>query len=524
MKFDFIIIGGGTSGHLIANKLSRKYHVALVEKGLDHNFLDKFLINFPIGSFVNLHRKKITKNYICEPSKYLKHRELKWPRGETLGGSSSINGLVYKRGEEDDFKNLYEKELIDIEWKKIQELYCENERELGIKVNDNYQNSLRDKNIIVEKFLESCEKNSFKKLNSFIENSNFISSCANYDLTLKNGERIYSRNIYKQKTKYLKIFTQSLVSKILIENKKAIGIEFIKNKKKIKIYCKKEIVLSAGTINSPKILQLSGIGNENFLKNFNIKINQNNDFVGKNLRDHLQTKLTYQINTRSNFNYLNKNKFGFFFFKNVLKYLITKKGMFASGPIQAGAFPGKNHGYTKYNFQLNLLLGSGSSIKSVDNFSGITLSVNTLNPDSNGFVNIKSTNPSIDPIIQPNYFEKLTDLEKHLSGIELIRNISKTKPLSDMIIKEIIPGEKISSKEELIDFIKDTSETIYHPSGTCKLGKINEGVVDHDFKVHGIKNLRICDASILPNSISGNLGATCYLLGLILSKKLNEYS
>ena len=173
---------------------------------------------------------------------------------------------------------------------------------------------------------------------------------------------------------------------------------------------------------------------------------------------------------------------------------------------------------------MNLLLGSGSSIKSVDKFSGITLSVNTLNPDSNGYVNIKSNNPRIDPTIQPNYFEKKNDLEKHLNGIKLIRDIIKTRPLSDLIIKEIIPGEKVSSKEELIDFIKDTSETIYHPSGTCKLGKINEGVVDHNFRVHGIENLRVCDASILPNSISGNLGATCYLLGLILSKKLDEYN
>ena len=524
MKFDFIIIGGGASGHLIANKLSGKYQVAIVEKGLDHNFLDNFLINFPIGSFVNLNIKKLTKNYICESSKYLKHRKLKWPRGETLGGSSSINGLVYKRGEEDDFNDLYKKELIDIEWKQIKELYSENEKELGIKINDNYQNSLRDHNDIVDKFLESCENRSFKKLNSFLENSDFISSCAKYDLTLKNGKRTYSKNIYKIKKNHLKIFTQSLVSKILIENKKAIGVEFIKNKKRIKIYCNKEIVLSAGTINSPKILQLSGIGDENFLKNFNIKINQNNNFVGKNLRDHLQTKLTYQINTRSNFNYLRKNTFGFFFFKNVLKYLISKQGMFASGPIQAGAFPGKNHGYQKYNFQLNLLLGSGSSIKSVDKFSGITLSVNTLNPDSNGYVNIKSNNPRIDPTIQPNYFEKNTDLEKHLNGIKLIRDIIKTRPLSDLIIKEIIPGENVSSKDELIDFIKDTSETIYHPSGTCKLGKVNEGVVDHNFRVHGIENLRVCDASILPNSISGNLGATCYLLGLILSKKLDEYN
>ena len=362
------------------------------------------------------------------------------------------------------------------------------------------------------------KKNGFHFCNSFNEKiESTESQCSYYDLTLRNFKRSYSYNTFLKDNKNIEIFYKSLVSKIIFQNLKATGVEYIQNKKKYIINCNKEVILSAGTINSPKILQLSGIGDKNLLDSLGIKINFENKNVGINLRDHLQTRLVYEVRSNKNFNYFRKNLL--FQIKSLFDYFILKKGLLALGAIRVGAFAGTDHKEPKHNYQINLLLGSGS-VDSMDKFNGVTVSVNTINPQSVGYIKIKSKNPLDDPIIQPNYFSNYTDIENHLKGIEIIRKISRTSPFSEMIEREHLPGRALNSKRDLVDFIKDTSSTIFHPSGTCRIGNEDIGVVDGNLRVRGVKNLRVCDASVFPKSLTGNLAASCYLAGMVLTKDI----
>jgi len=520
MTFDYIIVGGGTSGCLVAEYLSQKnYKVAVIEKGSNFAFLN-FLTEFPLGSFFTLRSKIFTKNYICERSQNLNGRKIEWPRGECLGGSSVINGLIHKRGHKSDFDKLYNAGFSSWDWKKITKYYEEIEQRLKIfNCNTKKSNSKEIAHSIVDSFIESLKKNKFHYYDSFNESLDSTESqCAYYDLTLNNFKRSHSYNTFLNKNKNVKIFRKSLVSKIIFENLKATGVECIKNKKKNIINCNKEIILCAGTINSPKILQLSGIGEKDLLNSLGIKIKFENKNVGINLRDHLQTRLVYEVKSERNFNFLKKSNI--YKIKSLYKYVFHKKGILALGPTRAGALVGNDHGEDKHNFQLNLILGSGESHKFVDKFNGISISANTLNPKSQGQIRIRSQNPYEDPEIQPNYFSHADDIEKHLKAIEIIRKVSKTNPISEQITREHLPGHNITKRQDLIDYVKNFSGTIYHPSGTCRLGDDNTGVVDGNLKVRGVQNLRICDASIFPESITGNLAASCYVAGMVLVKDI----
>jgi choline dehydrogenase len=517
MNFDYIIVGAGTSGCVIANELSKKgYSVGLIEKGRQ-NFVKNFFNKFPNGTFLTLRNKYFTKNYQCEASKYLNYRKLDWPRGEIPGGCSAINGLVYKRGAENDFEYLI-KNNKRINWELIKKFYLEIEQELNINTISNNHSQKNTKNIITENFLQTLKNLKFYIYKSFVENDftkSFIAG--NYDLTIKNKQRTYAKNFLKNSS--VKLIEGCDVKKIIFEQSKAIGVIFQIGKKEKKFFANKEIIISAGAINTPKILQLSGIGDQKHLEHLGIKCIFNNHLVGENLRDHLQTKIIYETKSKKNFNYLLKNKL--VLIVELLKYFLKKDSLLNEGVIKAGAFCNLNDD-KKYEYQLNLLLASGIDVSSIDKFNGLTLSVNTLNPRSKGFVKIKSNNFLKDPMIFPNYFSDKNnkDIQKHIDGIKKIREIANTKPFKDILIKEKLPGAFCKTNLQISEFIKNCSTTIYHHTGTCKFGSKDNGVVDKNFSVYGVSNLRICDASIMPRSINGNTAATCYVLGKVLANIL----
>jgi len=524
MTFDYIIIGGGTSGSILAHHLSKKkYKVAIIEKGNNFKLLNK-LIEFPSGNFIALKNKIFTKNYLCESSSKLNGRRLLWPRGEYLGGSSAINGLIYKRAHKKVFDSLYNKGFTNWEWKKVNKYYEEIEKDLNILSYKNTSQYKNWENNIVNYFLDSLKENNFKFCNSFNETSQHVSEdslesiAAHYDFTLNNFKRSYGYNTFLKNNKSIKIFGKSLVTKVLFENSMAKGVEFINNNNKSTVYCNREIILSAGTINSPKILQLSGIGDKNLLDSLGIRTIFDNKNVGINLRDRLQTRTVYEVNSKENYNILKRSFF--YLVSSIFKYYFFKRGILSMPAVRAGAFVGTTHGEKDLGYQLNLILGSVNSNNNADNFNGITISVNTLDPKSSGYLKIKSKNPYKDPEIQANYFENEDDLQKHVDGIEIIRKISKTNPFSELIKKEHLPGPLVMKKNDIIDYIKNTSTTIYHPTGTCRIGNEKEGVIDGKMKVFGVKNLRVCDASIFPESLSGNPAASCYLVGKILAEDI----
>ena len=520
MRFDYVIVGAGTSGCVIAGELSRKgYSVGLIEKGKG-SFLKNFLNTFPNGTLFSLRSKYFTKEYECEASKGINFRKIKWPRGEIPGGSSVINGLVYMRGSENDFEYLIENNK-KIDWKLIKQLYFENEKKLNIELSSPVSTKVK-KNEIVQAFIKSLKNLNFSIYESFRDNDfskSFIGGT--YELNLKDKKRTSALE-FLEKTK-LSLIESTNVKNIIFDQNKAIGVTAEKGSKEVNIYCNKEVIISSGTINTPKILQLSGIGNQKHLESIGIKSLYNSSFVGENLRDHLQTKLFFEINSNQNFNNIIKNKIGLL--KEIFKYFFFKKSLLDKGAIRAGAFCELIE--KKYKYQINLLLSTGKNVSDLVSknlrskmfTNGITISVNHLNPKSVGSIKIKSNNFLEDPIINPNYLSdnKNQDIESHLNGIKKIREIIKTRPLSDIIIRE--SSESIDAKTDfqLIEFIKNNCTTIYHHTGTCKLGTKEDGVVDENFKVYGVDSLRICDASIFPDSVNGNTAASCYVLGKILA-------
>jgi choline dehydrogenase len=300
------------------------------------------------------------------------------------------------------------------------------------------------------------------------------------------------------------------VSKIIIENSSAIGVE-IKNKNKLeKIFAEKEVLLSAGAINSPQILMLSGVGPEEELKNHGINIISALNGVGENLQDHLETYVQYEctkpVTLYSSFNPINMALIG-------LQWFLFKKGIAAHSNLEIGGFIRTNemvdYPNMQYHFFPSLVIDHGRQNPSCHAFQA---HVGPMRPTSRGFVKLKSSNPIDSPRIQFNYMQTEHDLNEMREGIKIARNIFHQKAFDHYRGKEISPGENINSDDGLNNFIRSKGDTAYHPSCTCKMGNDDMSVVDQNLKVYGVEKLRVVDASIMPNIVSGNLNATTVMI------------
>lgn len=507
-KYDYIIIGAGSAGCVLANRLTEdpNIKVLLLEAGgKDWNPW----IHIPVGYFKTMHNPKTDWCFVTEEDPGIANRKLQWPRGKVLGGCSSLNGLLYVRGQAEDYNRWQElgnngwsyKDVLPY-FKKSEDQQrgeCEYHGVNGpLKVSD-----LRLHRPIAEKFINAAIEAGIPKNNDY--NGVKQEGVGYFQQTAYKGLRWSTAKGFLKpikKRNNLTVIVKAHVNKILFDGRKAIGVEYTKHNNIIQSKCNREIILSAGAIGSPHILQCSGVGDAKLLQNLNIPIKHHMPAVGQNLQDHLQIRLIYKtrdktLNDEVN-NPLRKMMIG-------LQYLLFRTGPMCLAASQVVAFTKTNKELKRPNIQFHMQpLSADKPGRGVHDFSAFTVSVCQLRPQSRGYIQAAHPDTNIAPKIIPNYLSSEVDNKTAIEAIKVARKITSAPSLSSSIYEEYVPGDKFNSDDELLKAAQLYSQTIYHPTSTCKMGAAHDSVVDANLKVHGIDGLRVVDASVMPEIVSGN--------------------
>ena len=530
-NFDIVLVGAGSAGCIVANQIinSTNYKVLLIEAGPSDNNLT---IQVPLGYGMTFYHKKMNWNFYSEIQKNLHNREIYYPRGKVLGGSGSINAMIYARGLRSDFENWNLSK--NWSWENIKTTYDQIEFAVNNKTKRLPSNKIPVNDIskqhhpILKNFFDASNDFNFtfnKQLKSSIENQ-----VGNYNVNIFKGFRTSSSKVFLKPIKNhpnLTIFTKTEVLKLNYKNKKIISLDIKHKNKIISVKPKIGTILCSGSIMTPYLLLKSGIGNASDLKELNLPVNLHSSHVGKNFQDHLGLDYLYKTFAAT----LNKD-LGTWGgrIKSVLKYLYNRSGPLSLSLNQGGGYVNWNSLDPHPNIQLyfNPLTYSVSyknrrPLLNTDKFNGFIIGFNSCRPKSLGEVKLKSFKDGYLPSINPNYLSDERDIHDLYATFDFIRKFSANKNISNIIKSPVNIDPLIATDYELLDHFKSNATTIYHPCGTCRMSKdIGTGVVSDKLKVHGLDNLWIVDASIMPNITSGNINAPVMMLSHLSSKIILE--
>ena len=516
-SFDYIIVGAGSAGCVLADKLSKdgKNSVLILEAGgKDWHPL----IHIPAGFYKIHNDPKLNWNYSSEPEKGLNGRSIDIPRGKVLGGSSSINGMVYMRGHPLDYDGWANNLGLD-QWSYSNCLPYFKDLETSDRGGNEWRGGKGalgvrkgpDPNPIYDTFLIAGEQSGqgiTDDLNGF--NPEGLSRL---DATISNGRRNSSATTFLNpalKRDNIKLQKNILVEKIFLENDRAVGIEVSEKGQKYRIEAEKEIILSAGALNSPQILMLSGIGPADHLRNIGSNVSHDLPGVGQNLQDHATVSISWEclkeFEAHKIDRPINKMMAG-------IKWIITRKGLAASNHFEAGGLIRGNDNVKYPNLQYHFGPTGFDYIGGKFKLSqAFTLQLDQLRPRSKGYLKLKSLNPKDSPEIKLNYFKDPQDIKELIEGVKKMRELVSQPVFDKFRGKEISPGSEIQSDSEIEQAIRHNTITDYHQCGTCAMGTDVNSVVDSEMRVKGINSLRVVDASVLPNVVSGNIGAPVMMI------------
>ena len=519
MEFDFVIVGAGSAGCALANRLSAdgRHTVALLEAGGPDR---SPWIHVPVGYFKTIKDPSLNWMYRTEPDPGLNGRSINWPRGKTLGGSSSINGLLYVRGQPQDYDHWRQLGNAGWGWEDVLPYFRRAESWEGgaseLRGGEGPLAVARSNKSwkIVDAWVQAAQHSGFPYNDDY--NGSTQEGVGYFQLTARNGLRCSAAKAYLKPVRRrsnLAVLTGFLTSRILFEGPSAVGVSGYRNGAPVEVRARCEVILSAGAISSPQILMLSGIGDGNELSTHDIETRHHTPGVGKNLQDHLQARPVYKctvptINTRSR-GIWNQAMIG-------LEYLAKR-----SGPLTMAASLGTGYLKTRpelstpdIQFHIQPFSAENPTI-GVDDFDAFTASVLQLRPESRGEIRLKTGQIADYPRIHPNYLSTTRDQQTIVEGIRMARRICRASPVADLITEEFRPGSAVSDEDDdaLLDWARETATTIYHPTGTCKMGSDPMAVVDERLRVRSVDRLRVADCSIMPQIVSGNTNAPAIMIG-----------
>jgi len=525
MTYDYIIAGAGAAGCVLANRLSAsgQYTVLLLEAGGKDSSL---WFKIPVGFAKMYYNPTFNWMYYSQPQKQLGNRAIYAPRGKVQGGSGSINAMIYVRGQAHDFDDWAANGNDGWGFKDVLPYFRKLENHpLG---DTEYHGASGPISItpmkgqthpICDVFLEGCEQLGYSRSDDF--NGPKFEGAGLYDVNTRNGERCSSSFAHLHPAlgrKNLTLEHYALVDQVLFddEGKRAVGVEISQNGVKRTFAARKEVILCAGAVDTPKILQLSGVADKTLLAKHGIKPVKHLPAVGQNLQDHLCVSYYYKANIPT----LNDQLSSLFGQALLgLKYLFTRKGALAMSVNQAGGFFRGNDDQSHPNLQLyfnplsyQIPKNNKASLKP-EPYSGFLLCFNPCRPTSRGHIEIASSNPRDAALIDPNYLSTQKDIDEVIQGSRLMRKIMSAPALKDITVDEVLPGPVVESDEQMLEYFRHNSGSIYHLCGSCAMGAdVQTSVVDKRLKVHGIDGLRIVDASIFPNVTSGNTHAAVLMV------------
>ncbi len=517
-SFDYIVVGAGSAGCVLANRLtaSGRHRVLLLEAGGHDRHI---WIHIPLGYGKLFADARVNWLYKTEPEPELNNRQVIQPRGKVLGGSSSINGLLYVRGQHEDYDHWRQLGNAGWSFKDVLPYFRRAEdQERGpdelhgagghLKVSD-----VCEPHPLCEAFIEAAQKSGFPRNDDF--NGPSQEGAGYFQLTARNGRRWSTAVGYLKEARRrpnLVVATDALAARILFSGRRATGVEYRRNGTTHTAHANAEVILAGGAFNSPQLLQLSGLGPAKILRELGVDVVADLPGVGADLQDHLQIRMQYRCTEPITMNdVINDWRHRY---AAGLRYLLSRKGLLTIGAGYAGAFLKTRPDLATPDVQIHFLIFSADAAgATLHPFPGFIVSVCQLRPDSRGFVRIKSSDPTVPPAIQPRYLTARNDRDTVVAGLKLLRRIMGEPAMRRYIAEERSPGPQCQSEADLLAFARDTATTVYHPTSTCRMGSDPTAVVDERLRVRGFAGLRVIDASIMPTVVSGNTNAAAVMIG-----------